>query len=382
MNQSNNGEINIEVPEVNYPVTSVDKKANTFGISVSPTTGDVKIENTGLTGIHIQQSGQNRYAQITGGTDATHDDVEVKTKDVTLTLPIPQSIEAVAVDEENKIDAIAVELEDKGDVEHMTAEEKVSLSLDKSKANAHLYLKRSEDSESEDLGKIFAENDITIDLTGQGKLIRDTEVTASSDPGGMNTIRFNYTDGTYDEFKVMNGLDGHDGSPGSKGDTPEITSEVDGDYTYVYADGSLIATLKNGHSPVVDAQRTGPKQTTIYVDGVPKAVINDGADGQSGGDETDEMEVVSGISFEFSSDGKTLNAKVTKKKIKAVFVEDIEPVDVKVCDADNIDVVVKSTYNADGDYKFKNIRKRMTVLGNPTDAQGQDVFTTTPLSGE
>lgn len=162
MNQSNNGEINIEVPEVNYPVTSVDKKANTFGVSISPTTGDVKIENTGLTGIHIQQSGQNRYAQITGGTDATHDDVAVKTKDITLTLPIPQSIEAVAVDEEDKIDAIAVELEDKGDVERMTAEEKVSLSLDKSKVNAHLYLKRSEDSESEDLGKIFAENDITI----------------------------------------------------------------------------------------------------------------------------------------------------------------------------------------------------------------------------
>ena len=153
MNQSDDGFINIEVP-----VLSVDKKTNTFGLDVNPTTGDVKIENTGLTGLHVQQSGQNKYAQITGGTDAKHGDVDVKTKDVTLTLPIPQSIVATNTEEENKVDAIVVDINSKGNVEDLDAEEEVKLFLDKSKANTSI--KTHDGSE---LGKVFGDgNDITL----------------------------------------------------------------------------------------------------------------------------------------------------------------------------------------------------------------------------
>lgn len=221
-----------------------------------------------------------------------------------------------------------------------------------------------------------------IDMTRSGKLIKETKVTASADPNGMNTIKFTYTDGTYDEFKVMNGMNGSPGSPGQDGDTPEITAERNGEHIYIYADGDLIATLEDGHTPEITAQRTSEKQTTIYADGVAIAVINDGETSEEEDDDLEEMEVVTGVTFEFSSDGKTLNAKVSKKKVKAVLVEALSDSTVKVCDAENVDVVVESSYNSDGSYKFKNVRKRVKVIGTPTNATGQDVFTTTPLSGE
>lgn len=219
-----------------------------------------------------------------------------------------------------------------------------------------------------------------IDLTKEGKMIKSTTVTASAALNGMNTIKFIYTDGTYDEFKVMNGINGSPGSPGKNGNTPEITAERQGNHVYIYADGDLIATIEDGKNPQITAQRTGTKQTTIYADGIAIAVINDGEDGQRGEEELTEMEMVTGVTFELS--GNTLNAKVTKKKVKAVFVENVTEQTVNVADIGELDVVVSESYNDGSDYKFKNVRKRINVIGTPSNAQGQDVFTTTPLSGE
>lgn len=161
----------------------IRKKASegdgTFGLDISHDANRnvVEFENTGLTGLRVQQSGQNRYAQITGGTDTTHDDVEVKTKDITLTIPIPQSIDAVAVDERNKLDAIAVKLESKGNAENLNAEEKVTLYIDKSKANTSI--KTHDGSE---LGKVFGDgNDIILPQT---QTIPDIEVDTTAITSG------------------------------------------------------------------------------------------------------------------------------------------------------------------------------------------------------
>lgn len=161
----------------------IRKKASegdgTFGLDISHDANRnvVEFENTGLTGLRVQQSGQNRYAQITGGTDTTHDDVEVKTKDITLTIPIPQSIDAVAVDERNKLDAIAVKLESKGNAENLNAEEKVTLYIDKSKANTSI--KTHDGSE---LGKVFGDGDDII--LPQTQTIPDIEVDTTAITSG------------------------------------------------------------------------------------------------------------------------------------------------------------------------------------------------------
>lgn len=220
-----------------------------------------------------------------------------------------------------------------------------------------------------------------IDLTKEGKLIKSTTVTASAAPNGMNTIKFIYTDGTYDEFKVMNGMDGSPGSPGKDGDTPEITAERKGNHVYIYADGDLIATIEDGQTPQITAQKVG-KITTIYADGVPIATINDGEDGQGGGGELKDATVITGISFEFSTDNKKLKANVTKQKVKVVLDGEPTTESVDVMDADTIDVVVASTYNKDGDVSFKNVLKKVKVLEVVQDAGEDTVFTTTPHSEE
>ena len=187
MNQSNNGEINIEVPDVNYPVTSVDKKAHTFGLDVKPTTGDVKIENTGITGAHIQQSGAARYAQITGGTDTTHNDVSVKTKDVTITLPVPLDIDATTFENVLK-NAIHVTLTPTGSVETLDRVEKISLALNLDAANHKIKINESE------IAKFFGTEDVDITIpsvTIPDIVIDTSAVTSGKAIGGLRVDSLN-----------------------------------------------------------------------------------------------------------------------------------------------------------------------------------------------
>ena len=230
-----------------------------------------------------------------------------------------------------------------------------------------------------------------IDVDGgkiKGKLIDHTVVLASADPGGQNVIKFFYTDGTYDVYSIANGLDGRQGPPGRDGNTPEITAERQGNNVYIYADGNLIATIEDGRTPQITASRTATKQTTIYADGIPIAVINDGEDGQGGGGGAlTEIDAITDISFELKSDtgGKQkLVANVTKKRIKAELVDGaLNPEEVTVASGiENVEVVVKETYNAsDHANSFYAEKKLVTVLGS-ANGTGTTVFTTTPLSGE
>lgn len=181
MNQSGNGEINIEVPDVNYPVTSVEKKADTFGLDVNPTTGDVKIENTGITGAHIQQSGAARHAQITGGTDTTHNDVSVKTKDVTITLPVPLDIDATTF--KNVLEnAIHVTLTQTGSAETLDLVEKISLALNLDAANHSIKINGNE------VAKFFGTSEVDIpaggaqlDHTFSWEGVKKADIAASDD---------------------------------------------------------------------------------------------------------------------------------------------------------------------------------------------------------
>ena len=159
MNQNEDGTINIEVPNVEYPVTSVDKKSGTFGLDVKPTTGDVRIENTGITGAHIQQSGAARYAQITGGTDTTHNDVSVKAKDVTITLPVPLDIDATTF--KNVLaNAIHVTLTQTGSAETLDLVEKISLALNLDAANHSIKINGNE------VAKFFGTGEVDIPSGG------------------------------------------------------------------------------------------------------------------------------------------------------------------------------------------------------------------------
>ena len=193
-----------------------------------------------------------------------------------------------------------------------------------------------------------------IDLTKVGKLIDHTTITLSTAPGGTNTMVFYYTDGSTDTYKILNGLDGV-GTPGTPG--------KDG------KDG------KDGETPVITASRTGSKQTTIFSNGIPIAVINDGQDGQGGGGGTPvEQTFISDISFSVSN-GKVI-ANVTKKRGKFIEVVDAGTSNVDVVSGTEVEVVVSSTYSTP---TFTNNRKRVTVL-KVENGSGQSVFTATPLS--
>lgn len=211
-----------------------------------------------------------------------------------------------------------------------------------------------------------------------GKLIESTSVEASSDPGGQNKIVFNYTDGSSDTFIVMNGLKGPGGNPGMDGDTPEIEVTKNGNITYIYVDGELVAQITDGSTPKITASKIG-KITTIYADGVPIATINDGEDGGGGGEQTD-MEVITGVTFSMSEDTGKLTAKLTRKKIKAVVVETLEPEEVEVATVKQVPVVTSEAYSTSS-HQFTNERRLVTVLGDAA-AQGQTPFTATPLSSE
>lgn len=170
-------DVTLKIPK---PIRKKASKGDgTFGLDISHNASRnvVEFENTGLTGLSVQQSGQNRYAQITGGTDAKHDEVDVKTKDITLTLPIPQSIEDTNTDEKNLLDAIAAKITPKGSVQTLDAEETIYLYLDKSKANTSI--KTHDGSE---LGKVFGDgNDIKLPQT---PTIPDIEVDATAITSG------------------------------------------------------------------------------------------------------------------------------------------------------------------------------------------------------
>lgn len=187
MNQNEDGTINIEVPNVEYPVTLVDKKSGTFGLDVKPTTGDVKIENTGITGAHIQQSGAARYAQITGGTDTTHNDVSVKTKDVTITLPVPLDIDATTFENVLK-NAIHVTLTKAGSAETLDLVEKISLALNLDAANHTIKINEAE------IAKFFGTEDVDITIpsvTIPDIVIDTSAVTSGKAVGGLSVDSLN-----------------------------------------------------------------------------------------------------------------------------------------------------------------------------------------------
>ena len=229
----------------------------------------------------------------------------------------------------------------------------------------------------------LARHPFTVDVgegsdDDDGKLIESTSVETSSDPGGQNKIVFNYTDGSSDTFIVMNGLKGPGGNPGMDGDTPEIEVMKNGNITYIYVDGELVAQITDGSTPKITASKMG-KITTIYADGVPIATINDGEDGGGGGEQTD-MEVITGVTFSMSEDTGKLTAKLTRKKIKAVVVETLEPEEVEVATVKQVPVVTSEAYSTSS-HQFTNERRLVTVLGDAA-AQGQTPFTATPLSSE
>ena len=215
-----------------------------------------------------------------------------------------------------------------------------------------------------------------IDLTKEGKLIKNTSVHISASPGGQNTIVFTYTDGSQDTFSIANGLNGSPGSPGRDGDTPEITSERQGSHIYIYADGDLIADIEDGHTPEITADKQG-KVTTIYVDGNAVATINDGEDSEDD-DELQEMDMVTGVTFELS--GGKLIAKVAKKKVKAKLVSDLGTSNVDVCECKEVEVVTSESYSTTS-HKFTNTRRKITVLKDVA-GTNQTPFTATPLSSE
>lgn len=224
---------------------------------------------------------------------------------------------------------------------------------------------KGEDDEEPTVIQFLGSKNATVDL-GKGKLIKSTSVSASADPGGQNTLVFNYTDGSSDTFIIMNGLNGAQGAPGSPGSTPVITGIKTGGHTYIYSNGVLIADLMDGNSPQITASKSGGV-TTIYADGNPIATINDGVG-------SDGNYVKSLDSLEFSENNGKLEALLYYKK------GDGETALLKG-ELGNIErVVVRSSYNASGDRKFFNHRKKAIVLES-TEIPSE-VFEATPHSEE
>ena len=217
-----------------------------------------------------------------------------------------------------------------------------------------------------------------IDLTQMGKLIKNVTINCSAASGGTNTMVFHYTDGSIDTFTVQNGLNGSPGAPGGGGGDVDVQAETIQDNTYLYIDGELVATIPHGKTPTITADKSG-KTTTIYADGVAIATINDGSDAE-GGDDDDatEMTVVTGASFEIS--GGKLVAKLTRKRIKAVVVQDLGEQSVNVCDAKEVEVVTSESYSTSS-HQFTNTRRKITVIGDVA-ATGQTPFTATSLASE
>ena len=167
-----------------------------------------------------------------------------------------------------------------------------------------------------------------IDLTEMGKLIKDVNISCSAAPGGVNTMVFNYTDGSSDTFRVQNGLDGAPGSPG--GDDPDDPEPVDPGNDYLTED------------------------------------------------DLDEQTVVTGMTF--AIENNKLVAKLKRKRIKAVDKGNLPDETVNVCDAKELEVVTGESYDTSS-HQFTNTRRKITVMGD-TAAAGQTPFTATPHSRE
>lgn len=215
-----------------------------------------------------------------------------------------------------------------------------------------------------------------------GKTIVSVEITPSAASGGKNTMVFTYSDGSTDTFEVMNGLDGKDGS-GGDGEVPDINVDTQGDHTYIYIDGDLVATIPHGKTPAITANKDG-KITTISCDGNPIATICDGADGSDapGGetptDQGQEATFITDISFSLS--GGKLVANLTKKRGKVVGLTDVDVSTVDVATSKEVTVVTGESYSQTT-HQFTNTRTKITVL-DESSAQGETVFTSTPLSAE
>lgn len=214
---------------------------------------------------------------------------------------------------------------------------------------------------------------LTVSPAPSGKMIRKVEITPSAAPGGSNSMKFVYTDGSSDTFVVQNGMDGAPGSGGGDGGGSEIEVEEDDNEVRIYVDGELSATIpKGGDAPEITAEKVG-KTTTIYADGNPIATIVDGSDGE----DADSLDlsvktVVTGIDFAIES-GK-LKAKVHKEKMKVVAVSDSVPDDdVEICDVSEATVVTSESYST-STHKFTNVRKKVKVIGTPENATAETPF--------
>lgn len=181
------------------------------------------------------------------------------------------------------------------------------------------------------------------------------------------------------------GPPGPEGSPGQAGATPTIYGVRNGDTVTLYADGDVVAEIKDGangqpgHTPVISAE-TSDGVTTIYVDGNVVARIQSGDAIQR-----TSITCISGIRFEVSN-GK-IKAVLSTQSFHVPDEFDMHPVEridaetVEVCDVTDVDVVTSEEYST-SDHQFKNVRKTVKVVGTPADATGQTPFTATPLSGE
>lgn len=202
---------------------------------------------------------------------------------------------------------------------------------DKCSKNFGLHqIKYKDKNGDEQIYHVFSCGD--INLTEMGKLIKNVVISCSAEPGGVNTMVFNYTDGSSDTFKVQNGLNGAPGSSsgGDDPDDPDPGPVYPGDVEYLTED------------------------------------------------DLDEVEVVTGARFKIEN-GK-LVANVKKKQIKAVVVKDLSDETVNVCDAKELVVVTGESYDTSS-HQFTNARRKITVMGDAA-AQGQTPFTATPHSSE
>lgn len=228
-----------------------------------------------------------------------------------------------------------------------------------------LTLKGDDDAEDTEI-KILATSDIEVPRSTKGKTIADVEVVPSS---YETVVTFTYTDETTTEIHIPHGLPGSPGAPGADGDTPEITAEKNGGVTHIFADGDLIATIMDGETPTITADKVGGV-TTIYANGVAIAQINDG----TGSGSLPDKSVVDDVSFSIS--GGKLKATLAKSNLKTGATSTVTK---DVCDVSELDVVVSEEYST-STHKFTNARKKIGVIGTPSDAQGQEPFTAIPHS--
>lgn len=222
------------------------------------------------------------------------------------------------------------------------------------------------DGETKKYHGLFCDN---IDLSDMGKLIKDVDITPSTTE---TVVTFIYTDDSTSEIHIPHGQDGGQGPSGKDGDTPDITAEKAGGTTYIYADGDLIATIADGTTPTITAQKANGV-TTIYVNGNAVAQISDGTDGAA---DLPDKDVITDVSFSIS--GGQLVATLAKENLKTGATSQATKT---ICAVGELDVVTEESYST-STHQFTNVRKRINVIGNPANAQGQAPFTATPLSGE